>query len=73
MTTNTIQHPFEPSLRIPLAELLELVGHECDLIEQDEHSGRDCVDLFNDIVSRVKDPREKKDLVNALNERFIGD
>lgn len=69
----TIQHPFESSLRIPLAELLELVDYECDLIEQDELSGRNCVDLFNDIVSRVKDPKERIDLVNALTKRFIGD
>jgi hypothetical protein len=50
-----IQLPFEPSLRIPLTKLVELVGHESEVIEQDERLGHDCMDLFNNIVSRVKD------------------
>lgn len=69
----TIQHPFEPSQRISLVELLDLAGHEMELIDLDEDSPRSTVDFLNDMVRRMKDQAEKSALVEALTNRFIGD
>lgn len=68
-----IQHPYSPAETIALDRLLDLIGHELDLIELDEESLRSGTELLNDVVARVTDPGQRAVLTAAIDDRFIGD
>lgn len=69
----TIQHPYEPNQTIALDQLLDLIGGELDLIDTDELSSRSSAGLLNDVVNRMAKPAERRLLVDAICERFIGE
>lgn len=71
--STSIQHPYDPSQTIPLDNLLDLIGHELELIDSDELSSRSSAALLNDVVNRMEKPAERGLLVDAICERFIGD
>ncbi|MFI8742061.1 hypothetical protein ACQKD8_18370 [Pseudomonas sp. NPDC077405] len=68
-----IQHPYEPNQTIDLNHLLDLLGDELDLIDIDEQSSRSSAGLLNDVVNRMAKPAERRVLVDAICERFIGE
>jgi len=68
-----IQHPYEPSNLIPLDQLLDLIGHELELIELEDMSPRSGTALLNDVLARVANPVEKQMLFHAINDRFVGE
>jgi len=69
----TIQHPYEPNQTIALDQLLDLIGGELDLIDTDELSSRSSAGLLNDVLNRMAKPAERRLLVDAICERFIGE
>ncbi|HGW4499652.1 hypothetical protein [Stutzerimonas nitrititolerans] len=69
----TIQHPYEPNQTIDLDHLLDLIDGELNLIDIDEQSSRTSVGLLNDVVDRMANPAERRVLVDAICERFIGE
>jgi len=68
-----IQHPYEPGRNVALDALLDWIGHELDVIEQDDESSRSGTELLNDVVARITDPDQRAVLTAAINDRFIGD
>ncbi|EML8071237.1 hypothetical protein WAA53_006242, partial [Pseudomonas aeruginosa] len=66
-----IQHPFNVCAVIVLADLIDLIRYELEVIEDDELGSRRGVDLFNEMVANVHSEAEKQLLIDAINDAFI--
>nr|WP_172694664.1 MULTISPECIES: hypothetical protein [Pseudomonas] len=66
-----IQHPFNVCAVIVLADLIDLIRYELEVIEDDELGSRKGVDLFNEMLVNMHSETEKQLLIEAINDAFI--